>query len=167
MSGGPTAVQGRSLTRDRQDQPTPSMGGRSEARGCNRVGHFARPRGREQWSIQVKIQGVPTEGVVDTGADITIIGGDLFRLKKRDLKKPDRVPKTYNQRPFALDGRMELDISFGDTTVRTPVYIKMDSPTPLLLSEGVCCQLGIITYHPDIHPAGRKSLQPVLAPANC
>ena len=115
---------------------------------------------------RVEIQGVPTEGVVDTGADITIIGGDLFkrvaavaRLKKRDLKKPDRVLKTYDQRPFALDGRMELDISFSDTTVRTPVYIKMDSPTPLLLSEGVCCQLGIIMYHPDVQPARKKSLQ--------
>ena len=83
----------------------------------------------------------------------------VARLKKRDLRKPDRVPKTYNQRPFALDGRMELDISFGDTTVRTPVYIQMDSPTPLLLSEGVCCQLGFIMYHPDVQPAGKKSLQ--------
>ena len=93
-------------------------------------------QGSKPQHARVEIQGVPTEGVVDTGADITIIGGDLFkrvaavaRLKKRDLKEPDRVPKTYDQRPFALDGRMELDISFGDTTVRTPVYIKMDSPT--------------------------------------
>ena len=30
--------------------------------------------------------------------------------------------------------------------MRTPVYIKMDASDPLLLSEGVCHQLGIITY---------------------
>ena len=32
----------------------------------------------------------------------------------------------------------------------TPVYIEMDAVEPLLLSEGVCSQLGLITFHPDI-----------------
>ena len=30
------------------------------------------------------------------------------------------------------------------------MYIKMDAPESLLLSEGVCRQLGIVTYHPSI-----------------
>ena len=34
--------------------------------------------------------------------------------------------------------------------MRTPVYIKMDAPEQLLLAEGVCRQLKIITYHPDV-----------------
>ena len=48
----------------------------------------------------MQVQGVPT----DTGADITIMGGKLFkkvaaaaRLKKRDFKKPDGVPRTYDR----------------------------------------------------------------------
>ena len=96
---------------------------------------------------------MPAQGIVDSGADITIIGGELFRivaavarLRKKDLKKPDRVPRTYDHRPFTLDGRMDLHLD--GTTVRTPVYIKMDAREPLLLSEGVCRQLGIIAYHP-------------------
>lgn len=58
-------------------------------------------------------------GIVDSGPDISIIGGDLFRkvasaahLKKRDFKKADKVPRTYDQKPFALDGRMDLDVTF-------------------------------------------------------
>ena len=46
--------------------------------------------------VNVKIQGVPTSDVIDTGADITIIGGGLFkkvaiaaRLRKKDFRKPD------------------------------------------------------------------------------
>ena len=77
--------------------------------------------GSKPQCARVDIQGVPTHGVVDTGGDITIIGGDLFKrvasvakLKRKDLKKPDRVPKTYDQKPFSLDGRMDLDISFND-----------------------------------------------------
>ena len=33
---------------------------------------------------------------------------------------------------------MDLDITFDGKTMSTPMYIKMDSSTPLLLSEGVC-----------------------------
>ncbi len=82
----------------------------------------------------------PAYGVIDSGADITILGGDLFRkvatvawLKKRGLKKPDKIPKTYDQKP---DGRMDLDIALTGKTVRTPVYLKMDAHEQLLLSEG-------------------------------
>jgi len=34
----------------------------------------------------------------------------------------------------------------------TPVYVKMDVPEELLLSEGVCRQLGIINYHSEVKP---------------
>lgn len=32
----------------------------------------------------------------------------------------------------------------------TPVYVKMNAEDQLLLSEGVCRQLGIVSYHPDV-----------------
>ena len=44
---------------------------------------------------------------------------------------------TYDQKPFKLDGRMEQEVEFGDTTIKTVVYIKMDAQDQLLLSEGV------------------------------
>ena len=103
------------------------------------------------------VQGVPGEGVIDTGAEITILGGELFRkvvsanrLKKRDFKPPDKTPRTYNQQVFSLDGRIALDLTFGETTMKTMVYVKMDATEQLLLSKGVCRQLGIVTYHPDV-----------------
>ena len=45
---------------------------------------------------------------------------------------------------------MIMNIAFSGTTIHTPVYIKLDAPEQLLLSEGVCRQLGIITYHPEV-----------------
>ena len=33
----------------------------------------------------------------------------------------------------------------------TDIYVKMDTLEPLLLSEGVCHQLGIVTYHPEVN----------------
>ena len=69
------------------------------------------------------------------------------RLRKKDFMKPDKTPRTYDQKAFRLDGRMDLDVTFKDMTMRTPVYIKMDAHDQLLLSEGVCRQLGILSYH--------------------
>jgi len=84
-------------------------------------------------------------GIVDTGADITIIGAKLFRLvatkaclKKRDFFKPDTVPRNYDGQVFSLDGKMDLEVSFEGREVITPVYIKMDASDQLLLSEIVC-----------------------------
>ena len=70
--------------------------------------------------VRVQVQGVPAYGLIDSGADITIMGGVLFkkvatiaRLRKRDFMQPDKVPRTYDQRPFQLDGRMDLSDIFG------------------------------------------------------
>ena len=108
---------------------------------------------------QVDVLGVPADGVVDTAADITIMGGKLFamvvsaaRLRKKDFHKPDKVPQTNDRKVFWLGGCMDMEISFHDTTIKTVVYIKMDAADQLLLSEGVYQQLGIVTYHPAIQP---------------
>ena len=60
---------------------------------------------------------------------ITIMGGELFK-----------------------DGRLVLSIEFDRKSLTTPVYLKMDSPDGLFLSEGVCRQLGIINYHDEVRP---------------
>ena len=114
-------------------------------------------QGSEQQHADVLIEGVPAKGVIDSGAEITIIGGKLFariaavaRLKKSRLKASDKIPKTYDRRSFTLDGRIDLDVCFNGIEMRTPVYIKLDAPEQLLIAEGVCRQLGIIKYHPSI-----------------
>ena len=88
----------------------------------------------------VEIEGVPARGLVGTGSDITIIGGQLFRhvaamarLRKRHFKPPDKVPHTYDRQPFHLDGQLDLKILFGDKELITHVYVKMDAPDQLLL----------------------------------
>ena len=78
----------------------------------------------------VLVQGVPAEGIVDTGADITIIGRDLFArvaaaacLRMRDFRKADKVPRTYDRKTYHLYGCMDLDISFLDRTMKTTIYV--------------------------------------------
>ena len=144
----------------RRENPLDYLLGDSEDESIRRV--ELKDKGSVPKYAPVLIQGVPTNGLVDSGADISIMGGDLFKkvaiaakLKKRDFKVPDKTPKTYDQRPFTLDGRVDLEIEFDRKALKTPVYVKMDSPDPLLLSEGVCRQLGIIVYHDDVFPIVR------------
>ena len=107
--------------------------------------------GKPQYE-DVQIEGVPARGVIDSGSDITIIGGKLFghvamvaRLRKSQLRKPDRVPRAYDGRTFTLDGVMDMDITFDGVTMKTPIYIRAIATEQLLLGEGVCRQLRIIS----------------------
>ncbi len=100
--------------------------------------------------VPLLVQGVPVTGLIDTGADLSIMGGELFKtvavaakLRKKDLHKVDKTPKTYDGKTFKLHGRLDLAIEFDS---KTPVYLKMDSPERFILSEGVCRQLGIVQY---------------------
>uniref|UniRef100_A0A1X7SUF3 CCHC-type domain-containing protein n=1 Tax=Amphimedon queenslandica TaxID=400682 RepID=A0A1X7SUF3_AMPQE len=129
-------------------------------------------KGSASRRAQVVIGGVPMEGIVDTAADITIMGAELFkkvatvcRLHKRDFKPPDKTPYNYDRKTFRLDGRIEMDILFQDRAMKTTIYIKMDASEPLLLSEGVCRQLGIIKYHPDVKPVCKMGEELPVVPA--
>ena len=102
---------------------------------------------------------VSVTGLVDSGADITIMGGELFKciavatkLRKWELKRADKTPRTYEQRISTLHGHLDLHIEFAGRVLNILIYVKMDAPEDLLLSEGVSRQLGIIHYHPVVRP---------------
>ena len=82
-------------------------------------------QGSHPQHAKVVIGGVPMEGVVDSGSDITILGGEMLKLvvtvaklHKKDFKPPDKRPRTYNQQAFHIDGKIEVDVSFDDRTMK-------------------------------------------------
>ena len=110
--------------------------------------------GSKHQYAKVVVDGVPLYGIVDSGADITIMGSNAFKqvatgakLRKWDYQPPDKAPKNYDLKPFHVDdGMIELDIEFSqDNAMVTSIYVKMDAPE-LLLSKGVCQQLSINSY---------------------
>ena len=134
--------------------------GTHEVRGVRVTDQGSKPQ-----CVRILIQGVPAYGIIDSGADITIMGGILFKkvaavakFRRRDLKRPDKSPRNYDHTPFTVDGRIDMDVTFDGKTMRTPVYIKANAHDQLLLSEGVCRQLGILWYHSEVEPwrGGRK-----------
>ena len=72
-------------------------------------------------SATVNIEGVAVTGIIDTGPNITIISGDMFktviakaRLKKEEFKTVDNQAFTYNKQHITLDGQVDTNISFED-----------------------------------------------------
>ena len=56
-----------------------------------------------------------------------------MRVKKKNFKPPDITPRTYDQKPFTLDGHMELDVEFNDKRMEATVYIKINTHDQLFL----------------------------------
>jgi len=114
-------------------------------------------KGSQAKCVLVDVAGVPAQGLVDTGANITIMGPELFKrvtavagIPKKQFKQADKIPFTYDRRQFQLDGCLDPNVTFEQRSMCTPVYLKMDAHDDLLLSEGLCRQLGIVSYHPKV-----------------
>ena len=95
--------------------------------------------------VQVSVQGVLLQGVVDTGSDLTITSKEAFKkvatvskLRKRDFHPTKKKAYSYDWKPFPLDGSLQLDLTFEEYSMPTPVYVKTDADDQLLLSEDVC-----------------------------
>jgi len=68
-------------------------------------------RGNTPQLVSVDIKGVIANGIVDTAADITIMGGTLFKkvaavacLWKKQFKPCDKQALNYDHQPIQLDG---------------------------------------------------------------
>ena len=151
------------LARDCHKPKTESQGKSSqkatqEPKGAKMIRtRYDTSKQKQSSCVEVKVEGVPVTGLIDTGSDITIIRGDLFyhivetaRLEENRLQPADLKACTYDQKPITLDGQMDLHISFSERVICTTVYVKLVAPDKLLLSEAVCCQLGIVSYHPSV-----------------
>ena len=100
--------------------------------------------------VEMQTEGVPVRGIIDTGSEWTCFPRNCHKnnLKKQDFKPADRNACTYGQQPLYLNGQMDLNIKFGESCVCETVYIKLDAPDTLFLSENVCHTLKIVvSYH--------------------
>ena len=109
----------------------------------------------------VGIEGVPVKGLVDTGSDITIIGGQLFKrvvitARLQTSLLTNHLAPTTTSRSTSMD----VWISRSHLEKRTWLALYMYAPDPLLLSEGVGRQLGIVQYHQMVQPQSTVQRKP-------
>ena len=87
-------------------------------------------------------------------------------LEASKIRSADQRACAYDQKPITLDGQIDLNISFGENTLCTTVYIKLVAPDALLLSEAVCRTLGVVSYHPNVQAVqkGPVTITPITIP---
>ena len=72
--------------------------------------------GSRTMCVPIQVEGVLTFGLLDTGADITIIGARLFRevaaMAKLKKRPANQIPRGYDGKPFAIHGQMEMTLAF-------------------------------------------------------
>jgi len=85
--------------------------------------------GSKSQKARVIVGGVPQSGIIDSRVDITTMGGSAFKqvvaiakLKKQDIKPPDKVPRNYDHQPFQVDGKINVNIKFDGKTVKTDLH---------------------------------------------
>ena len=84
--------------------------------------------------------------VIDTAADITIMGGEMFKkvaavmkLHNKNFKPAGKVLYNYNKKAFptSIDGKLELDVCFQNCNITTDVNIKMDASATTVIQRWV------------------------------
>ena len=116
-----------------------------------------RDQGSRSQKARVVVGGVPVEGIVDTGADITIMSGDIFKrvaavgkLCKCDFKAADKTPRNYDRKPFRVDGRLDLDVTFQNLTC--PCLMLTDQiPSNLTCNNSFSCFLFTLANSSTLH----------------
>ena len=105
--------------------------------------------------MNIQVQGVPTSGVIDTGADNTITRGNLFKK----VATADRLKKKEFMKPNHVHGRIDLKISFDEKVLHTPVYIKMDAHDQLGLQKACVASLTLLSLTKVYHHFTRQEIR--------
>ena len=108
----------------------------------------------------VKVNGVSTTALVDTGSPATIISLAFVmqvlvdgrsdetpeQWKKETYAKfasPDVTLKSYGGKPVDIIAQIEVTLALGKQEVRSPVLVQKDAPNDLLLGTDLLPQLGV------------------------
>lgn len=75
--------------------------------------------------VQPKIEGLPIEMEVDTGAAVSIISSELYRdkLSHVRLRQTNVILKTYTGEVIPPEGVIKVRIKLNRQSVRLPLYV--------------------------------------------
>ena len=114
-------------------------------------------RGSMPQCIPVQLQGVPVYGVIDTGADITILGGKLFKrvgttskLRRRDFRPADKTLETTTYTHSSWTGVYSL-LSFQCGTLAQREMPRTAAPTSKA-SSAYCLRESCLISSPTATP---------------
>ena len=124
--------------------------------------------------IMVRINGRQVRMKIDSGADVTVIGSDVFgqiqacaQLKGQPVKlRPTNAKlKPFKSRPLKLRGVFEAQIETKRAKIISKIYVTHSNPAKALLSKFAAFDLGVLKIEVDelvnTPPKSRKQVPEV------
>ena len=116
--------------------------------------------------VTLTVSGSPVEALVDPGSSASIMSYALFEkigpragIQAGDLRPADAVLRTYSRNQIAISGQVDLEFTWREKTIASPVYLRADKEDgePLLLGTNVIVPLGLIQPAPGVEARVSKA----------
>ncbi len=105
----------------------------------------------------VKLAGVPTEAMLDTGSSVNLISQSLFfkvgkaaKIPVEAIQHPDVPLKDFSQNHIPVTGRVEIKVEARGKSIIIPMYILPGAEPPCLLGLSAVQELGLMTLSPEV-----------------
>ena len=116
--------------------------------------------------VTLTVSGSPVEAQVDPGSSASIMSYALFEkigpragIQAGDLRPADAVLRTYSRNRIAISGQVDMEFTWKEKTIASPVYLRADKEDgePLLLGTNVIVPLGLIQPAPGVEARVSKA----------
>ena len=116
--------------------------------------------------VTLTVSGSPVEALVDPGSSASIMSYALFEkigpragIQAGDLRPADAVLRTYSRNQIAISGQVDLEFTWKEKTIASPVYLRADKEDgePLLLGTNIIFPLGLIQPAPGVEARVSKA----------
>lgn len=104
--------------------------------------------------ISVYIQNVKTQGLIDTGSNITLISREFFQQLRKlgeptpvGIQPPDRSALSVSGHSIVLLGKVLLQIQIGDFLLLHQIHVMNDCPRNCLLGTDLLSRFGEISLN--------------------
>ena len=88
------------------------------------------------WMVTLQLNGRPVSCKIDTGADATVIGRNVFEALRESLPQLQKVDQTLygpNHSSLPMDGVLkQVELRWNERSVKTDIYVIPGNVTPLL-----------------------------------
>ncbi len=105
----------------------------------------------------VKLAGVPTEAMLDTGSSVSLMSQSLFfkvgkaaKIPVEAIQHPDVPLKDFSQNHIPVTGRVEIKVEARGKSIVIPIYILPGAEPPCLLGLSAVQELGLMTLSPEV-----------------
>ena len=77
----------------------------------------------QPWICHINVNNIPIAFTIDTGAEVTAISEETFRLLNSELSKPSKALQGPGRKPFSALGTVTVSLKYEDRHTTQEVFV--------------------------------------------